>query len=57
VCRNASQKPFWGAKPTCFHFSSSDFHLHGHIMITTGVALTKPDPPLAIFHTKRKLPS
>jgi hypothetical protein len=40
-----AQNHFCWAKSTCFNFSSSDFYLHGHILTTTGVALTKRDRP------------
>jgi len=40
LCKNAWLKPFCRAKPACFDFSLSNFHLQGHILSTRGVALT-----------------
>ncbi len=37
---NAGPKPFCWAKLTCFDFSSSNFHLQGHIMSTCGSSLS-----------------
>jgi hypothetical protein len=46
------------SQTTCFNFSFSDFTLQGHILTTTGVALTKRDPPpIGSSHKKPKLPS
>jgi hypothetical protein len=54
-----AQNHFCGAKSTFFNFSSSDFNLQQHILTTTGVALTKRDPPhpMGSIHKKPKLAS
>ncbi len=40
LCKNAGPKLFCWAKLACLDFSSSNFNLQGHIMNTSGVALS-----------------
>jgi hypothetical protein len=41
MCKNAGPKLFWWTKPTCFDFSSSNFNLQGHLLLSIGgVALS-----------------
>jgi hypothetical protein len=40
LCKNPGPKPFCWAKLACMDFSSAEFNMQGHILSTSGVALT-----------------
>jgi hypothetical protein len=40
LCKNPGPKPFCWAKLACMDFSSANFNMQGHILSTSGVALT-----------------
>jgi hypothetical protein len=44
----AGAKPFSGAKPTYFDFSSSNFNVEGHKLSTNGDALFLRSSPLVL---------
>jgi hypothetical protein len=55
VCKNASPKPFLLSQTHMFQLFFLDFNLRGHILITTGVALTKRAPPNGKLPQKAKI--